>query len=56
MDEVADTTPLFACKGPFNEPTVRPPLSVVRPEKTFAENVFGIVVDASMNELTLASW
>lgn len=35
MDEVAETTPLLAWRGPFNEPTVRVELNVAAPPKMF---------------------
>lgn len=54
-DDVALTTPLFACSGPLSVPTVNPPFSVCNAENTFAVYVFGIVVDACMYELTAAS-
>lgn len=49
---VAPTTPLFACSGPLSVPSVRPPFSVWLAVNVFVVYVFGIVVDAAMNELT----
>lgn len=59
-DVVADTTPLFACSGPFRVLrvrafVVRPAVSVCNALNVFAVYVFGIVVEAFMYELTFVS-
>ena len=44
---VAETIPLFACNGPFKEPTVTFPLKVLEPVNVLLLYVFGIVVEES---------
>ena len=45
MEVVAETRPLLACRGPFNEPTVSEPENVLFPVNVLFEYVFGIVVE-----------
>jgi hypothetical protein len=51
MEVVAETTPLFAWRGPLRVEMVRPPLKTLVFVNVFAEYVFGIVVDASVKAM-----
>ena len=45
-DDVAETSPLFACSGPDRVPRVNVELNVLAPVKVLDEYVLGIVVEA----------
>jgi hypothetical protein len=46
--EVAETTPLFAWRGPVREPTVKPPAAASAPVNVVFAYVFAIVEDAAI--------
>ncbi len=54
-DVVADTRPLFACRGPFRVPRVREELNVFALVNVFDVYVLGIVEEPLMYELTRVS-
>ena len=54
-DVVADTRPLFACRGPFRVPRVREELNVLALVNVFDVYVLGIVEEPLMYELTRVS-
>ena len=51
MEEVAETTPLFACRGPLRFARVSPPLKVFKAEKVFVVVVAKAVLNTPEEEL-----